>query len=81
MKPKAMCHITRQASINAQLHMPWFIPNLNSQASSRDESIHIIFENERWNVISLNQPQGMSAKMAVNEIRTHACTNQRHTLA
>jgi len=38
-------------------------------------------ENRRQDVISLNQPRGMSAKMAANEIRTHACTNQRRTLA
>jgi len=33
------------------------------------------FENRRWNVISLNQPQGISAKMTANRIRTHARTN------
>jgi len=27
-----------------------------------------------WDVISLNQPRGMSAKMAANGIRTHART-------
>jgi len=29
------------------------------------------------NVISLNQHRGMSANMAVNEIQTHARTNQQ----
>jgi len=38
------------------------------------------FENRRRDVISLNQPSGMSAKMAANGIWTHARTNQRHTL-
>jgi len=46
---------------------------------ARDESLHIIFENRRQNIISLNQLK--SAKMAANEIQTQACTNQRHTLA
>jgi len=49
-------------------------PILNSQISSlltRDESLHIIFENsKRLNVISLNQPQGMSAKMAAKIVAT-----------
>jgi len=34
----------------------------------------------KQNLISLNQPLGMSAKVAANEIRTHARTNQRRTL-
>jgi len=33
-----------------------------------------IFENRRRGVIKLNQLRGMSAKMAGNEIRTHART-------
>jgi len=37
----------------------------------RDESLHIKFE-YRWDVISLNQPLGMSAKIVANGIRTHA---------
>jgi len=32
------------------------------------------------NFVSLVQSQGMSAKMAANEIRTHARTNQWRTL-
>jgi len=39
------------------------------------------FENRRRDVISLNQPRGMSAKMAANGIPTHARTNESHTLA
>jgi len=34
-------------------------------------------ENRRRNAISLNQPLGLSAKMAANGIRTHARTEQR----
>jgi len=40
-----------------------------------------IFENRRRDVISLNQPWSMLAKMAANGIQTHARTNQRHILA
>jgi len=32
----------------------------------RDKSFHIKFENRRRDVISLNKPRGMSAKMAAN---------------
>jgi len=38
------------------------------------------FENRRRDVISLNQPPGMLAKMAANGIRTHARTNQNDML-
>jgi len=40
-----------------------------------------MYENSLLNLITLNQPRGMPAKMAANEIRTHAPTNQRHTRA
>jgi len=40
-----------------------------------------VFENRRRNIIILNRPRGMSAKLAANKIPTHACTYQRHTLA
>jgi len=38
------------------------------------------FKNSRLNAISLNQHLDLSAKMAANGIRTHAHTNQTHTL-
>jgi len=38
-------------------------------------------ENRRQDVISLNKPRGVSAKMAANGIRTYARTNQRYNLA
>jgi len=60
------------------------VPNLNSDKQAalfaRDESFRIKFENKRRNIISLNQPLVMLAKMAANGIRTHARTNQRRTL-
>jgi len=40
---------------------------------------NITHENRRLNVISSNQPRDMSAKMT--GIQTHACINQRNTLA
>jgi len=82
VKSKATCHITRQASINACASVRYPILIVKQAALfARDKSFHIKFENRRRDVISLNQPQGMSAKMAANGIQTHAHTNQRHTLA
>jgi len=42
----------------------------------RDKYHHIIIENRRQNVLSLDHAWGMSAKMD----RIHVCTNQRHTI-
>jgi len=36
----------------------------------------LLLKNRRRDVISLNQPRGMSEKMAANGIRTYARTNQ-----
>jgi len=57
VEPKATCHITRQASINARASV-WYPIYTVKQAAllTRDESLRIIFENRRLNVISLNQP-------------------------
>jgi len=81
MKPKTTCHITRQASINARASVRYPIQTVKQAALlARDESLQIKFENRRRDVISLNQPGNMSAKMAANGIRTHARTNQRQTV-
>jgi len=61
VKPKATCHITKQASINARALVRY--PVKQAALLARDESLRIKFENKRRDVISLNQPQGMSAKM------------------
>jgi len=82
VNPKAECHISRQASINARVSGRYPIETVKQAALlTRDERIHIKFENRRQDVISLNQPQGMWAKIAANGIRTQARTNQRKSLA
>jgi len=57
------------------------VPNLNSQANSPisvawKPPYHI--RKQKTDVISLNQPRGMLAKMPANGIQIHARTNQRH---
>jgi len=79
MKPKATCHITRQASMNA--HASVYLNCKQAAFLARNEIFHIKFENTRREAISLNQPLSMSAKMAANGIQTHARTNQRCTIA
>jgi len=44
VKLKAICHITQQASTNTYFGS---VPNLNSQALTRDKSLYTIFENKR----------------------------------
>jgi len=56
-------------------------PNCKKYNAEINKIILLLFKNRRRDIISLNQPQDMSAKMAVNGIRTHARTNQRRTLA
>jgi len=81
MKPKATCHITRQASINARASVRYPILTVKQTALlARDKSFHIKFENRRRDVISLNQARGMSAKMSANGIRTRVSMDARNVL-
>jgi len=61
VKPKATCHITRQASINASASVRYPIQTVKQAALlARDESFLIKFENRRRDIVSLNQGGGVA---------------------
>jgi len=74
----------RPAPWGAYSHLPLPLATLLQQIElieERGKSINYGTENRRRDVISLNQPRNMSAKISANGIRTHARTNQKRTLA
>jgi len=64
---------------HVSMHAPRF--GTQSKQSSKQLFLREIKVSRRRDVKNLKQPRSMSAKMAANGIRTHARTNQRHTLA
>jgi len=64
VNPKAAYHITQQVNICASVRYPIWTVKQATLLTRWDDSLHIIFENRRRNVISLNQPRDISAKMA-----------------
>jgi len=59
VKPKAMLHITRQASINARASVRYPIQTVKQLALLTSREISISNSKKRRNVIGLNQLQGM----------------------